>query len=86
MQISEVTKSDFELFWPVFKNVVYEQETYAFDPDIDFESAYNLWCLSPQKTYVVKENGLILGSDSLQFSGEHKWKRLIFVYNIQCLV
>jgi len=62
MQISEVTKNDFELFWPVFKKVVIEQETYAFDAEIDFESAYNLWCLSPEKTYVIKENGLILGS------------------------
>ena len=62
MQISEVTKSDFESFWPVFKEVVSAQETYAFDPEIDFESAYNLWCLSPQKAYVIKDNGLILGS------------------------
>ena len=62
MQIIEITKRDFELFWPVFKEVVSAQETYAFDPEIDFESAYNLWCLSAQKTYVIKENGLILGS------------------------
>lgn len=62
MQISEITKSDFQVFWPVFKAVVLAQETYAFDPDIDFESAYNLWCLSPEKTYVIKDNELILGS------------------------
>ena len=62
MQICEMTKRDYELFWPVFKEVVLAQETYAFDPDIDFESAYNLWCISPQKTYAIKECGLILGS------------------------
>jgi len=62
VQISEITKSDFESFWPVFKAIITAQETYAFDPDINFESAYNLWCLSPQKAYVIKENGLILGS------------------------
>ena len=62
MKITEMTKSDFELFWPVFKAVVEAQETYAFDPEIDYESAYNLWCVSPKKTYVVKENGIILGS------------------------
>lgn len=62
MQISEITKSDFELFWPVFKAVVSAQETYAFDPEMDFASAYQLWCLSPQKTFVMKENGVILGS------------------------
>jgi len=62
VQISEITKSDFEVFWPVFKEVVLAQETYAFDPKIDFETAYNLWCLSPHKSFVIKENGLILGS------------------------
>ncbi len=62
MQISEITKSDFEEFWPVFKEVVLTQETYAFDPEINFEKAYNLWCLSPEKAYVIKESGIILGS------------------------
>jgi len=62
VQIIEITKNDFELFWPAFKEVVYAQETYAFDPNIDFESAYNLWCSSPQKTYVIKDDGAILGS------------------------
>ncbi len=62
MQISEITRSDFESFWPVFKEVVSAQETYAFDPEIELESAYNLWCLSPQKTYAIKDNGLVLGS------------------------
>lgn len=62
MKITEITKSDFEAFWPVFKDVVLAQETYAFDPEIDFETAYNLWCLSSHKAYVIKENDLILGS------------------------
>jgi ribosomal protein S18 acetylase RimI-like enzyme len=62
MQISEVTKSDFESFWPVFKEIVLAQETYAFDPNIDFETAYQLWCSSPQKSFVIKEDGLVLGS------------------------
>ncbi|MFT5708096.1 MAG: ribosomal protein S18 acetylase RimI-like enzyme [Oceanospirillaceae bacterium] len=62
VQICEITKCDFKLFWPVFKKVVLAQETYAFDPEIDFETAYDLWCLSPQKAYALKENGIILGS------------------------
>lgn len=62
MKISEITKDDFELFWPVFKEIVSAQETYAFDPEIDFELAYNLWCVSPQKSYVVKDNEAILGT------------------------
>ncbi|MBV1911411.1 MAG: GNAT family N-acetyltransferase [Kangiellaceae bacterium] len=62
MKISEITKDDFESFWPVFQNVVLAQETYAFDPNIDFETAYQLWCLAPQKSFVVKDNDIILGA------------------------
>ncbi len=62
MQIKEITKSDFELFWPVFKDIIQAQETYAFDPDMDFETAYSMWCVNPQKSYVVIEDGLILGT------------------------
>jgi len=62
VQISEITKDDFEAFWPVFKEIVSAQETYAFDPEINFEDAYHLWCLASLKSYVVKENDTILGS------------------------
>lgn len=62
MEINEITKDDFKSFWPIFKNIVLEQETYAFDPDIDFETAYNLWCEIPEKTFVIKEDDIILGS------------------------
>lgn len=62
MQISNMTKSDFELFWPIFSEIVRAQETYAYDPQIEFESAYHLWCESAQRTFVIKENTVILGS------------------------
>jgi len=62
MQISEISKADFESFWPVFSDIVNAQETYAFDPEIEFESAYQLWCESPLKAYVIKEDNQILGT------------------------
>lgn len=62
MIISEITKYDFDAFWPVFKQVVWAKETYAINPEIDLENAYNLWCLSTHKTFVVKDEGQILGS------------------------
>jgi len=62
MEITEITKSDFEAFWPIFKDIIQAQETYAFDPELDFESAYQLWCLSPQKCFVIKEDDTILGT------------------------
>jgi len=62
MQISEISRRDFERFWPIFQDIVQAQESYAVDPNIDLETAYKLWCILPQITYIVEENGLILGS------------------------
>jgi RimJ/RimL family protein N-acetyltransferase len=60
--IRAITRSDFEAFWPCFESVIKAQETYAFDPDMSFEEAYQLWCVRPLKTFVFEENGQILGS------------------------
>ena len=70
MQISAMTKEDFKQFWPTFQAIVDSQETYAFDPDINFDAAYDLWCLLPQKTYVAKENDVLLGSYYLKPNGQ----------------
>ncbi|WED29597.1 GNAT family N-acetyltransferase [Vibrio sp. DW001] len=60
--IREIQKLDFEQFWPCFEKVIKAQETYAFDPEMTYEQAYDLWCQSPLKTYVYIENGKVLGS------------------------
>jgi hypothetical protein len=62
MEISDITKNDFETFWPIFKDIIQAQETYAFDPELDFESAYQLWCVLPLKCFVIKEDDTILGT------------------------
>jgi len=60
--IREMTKPDFEAFWPVFHAIVKARETYAFDPDMSFEEGWQLWCEMPINTFVYEENGKILGS------------------------
>ncbi|MEZ5534864.1 MAG: GNAT family N-acetyltransferase [Thiolinea sp.] len=60
--IREITKADFETFWPCFEAVVRAQETYAFDPEMSFEDAYQLWCVVPLKTFVFEKEGKILAS------------------------
>lgn len=62
MQITEMTEQDFKCFWPIFKEIVLAQETYAFDPNIGCEEAYLLWCKMPEKSFVLQEDGQILGS------------------------
>ena len=67
--IREITKADFELFWPAFKSVIQAQETYAFDPNMNFDEAYQLWCASPIKTFVFEEGRQILGSYYIKANG-----------------
>lgn len=67
--IRALTKADFDVFWPCFRRLVQAQETYAFDPQLTFEQAYELWCVTPLKTYVYEENGDILGSYYIKANG-----------------
>ena len=62
MIIVEVTRDDFQAFWPVFEAIIQAQETYAFNPKMTFDEAYQLWCVVPLKSYVAKEGNTILGS------------------------
>ena len=62
MKIREATVSDFELIWPMFKEVATAGETYAFDTDISKKDAQQIWIETPAKTFVVQESGEILGT------------------------
>ena len=60
--IREISKPEFESFWPTFSSVIQAQETYAFDPGMTLEEAFVLWCKTPLKTYAFVENNVVLGT------------------------
>jgi ribosomal protein S18 acetylase RimI-like enzyme len=60
--IEIMTKEHFVQFWPVFSEVISAQETYAFDPDMTLEQAYNLWCERALHTFAYIEDGMVIGS------------------------
>ncbi|MCO7223888.1 GNAT family N-acetyltransferase [Pleionea sp. CnH1-48] len=62
MIIQSMTRADFEAFWPVFESVIQAQETYAFDPGLSMDEAFDLWCELPLRTFVAKQGEVILGS------------------------
>ncbi|OJA06986.1 GNAT family N-acetyltransferase [Halomonas sp. QHL1] len=63
LAFSLMMDDDFAAFWPTFQAIVAAQETYAFDPDIRFEAARQLWCKAPNASVVAKdENGQVLGA------------------------
>ncbi|MBR2513849.1 MAG: GNAT family N-acetyltransferase [Halomonas sp.] len=62
-QFTPMTADDFATFWPTFQAIVAAQETYAIDPEINFDDAYQLWCRGPKATFVAKDSqGQLLGS------------------------
>lgn len=60
--IRDITKNDFQQFWPTFQHIIEAQETYAFAPSMSEAQAYALWCEAPVKTFVFEQDGTILGS------------------------
>ena len=62
MKITEINTDDFRDFWPVFKTVIQDQETYTFDPELTFDQAFETWCELPLKTYVVRLESRVVGT------------------------
>lgn len=62
MKIREATDEDFKKIWPIFREIAAAGETYALPRDIDKAEAKAIWLDTPRKTYVLEENGEILGT------------------------
>ena len=62
MNIREAKKEDWTDIWPIFHQVVSAGDTYAYANNITNEEAEEMWLGAPRKTYVIEENGKILGS------------------------
>ena len=62
MMIRKARKEDFESIWPIFHEIVAAGETYALDPETGKEQAYEKWMAAPEATYVIEDNGEVLGT------------------------
>lgn len=60
--IRAMTQADFSAFWPSFKAVIQAQKSYAFDPDMNEQQAFQLWCELPLKSFVFEHKHQILGT------------------------
>lgn len=62
LRIRPLEAADFDQVWPIIRDVVQARETYAFDPDMDRASAWKTWVELPRATFVVEQDGQILGT------------------------
>lgn len=59
--IREMTRVDFDAFWPTFEAIIQAQETYALEPNMSKDEAYNLWCRSTLKSFALFDEAQVLG-------------------------
>ncbi|MDA8747721.1 GNAT family N-acetyltransferase [Litoreibacter sp.] len=56
------SKGDHAAIWAILEPVFRAGTTYAVARDISKEDALAMWCEAPAATYVVEENGVLLGT------------------------
>lgn len=62
MNIREATRDDFDAIWPIFHEIVKAGETYAYPTETTRDQAENIWIEAPRKTFVIEEEGHVLGT------------------------
>ncbi len=62
MIIREAKHDDWNLIWPIFREIVLEGQTYAYDPEITKGDAEKIWLADPRATFVAEDGGRILGT------------------------
>ena len=62
MKIRVATDADHEAIWNIFHEIVAAGDTYALDPEMSREEALAYWFRADARTYVVEENGRVLGT------------------------
>lgn len=60
--IREMTKADFDSFWPAFEAIIKAQETYNYSPSMSFTEAYHHWCEESLKAFVMERDQQIVGT------------------------
>ena len=70
MNIREATHSDWQDIWPIFEEVVAAGDTYAYPIDTTKQEAGKLWLSKPRVTYLVEDEGVVLGTYYLKTNQE----------------
>jgi len=62
IKIRPATDADHDAIWKIFHQIVAAGDTYAFDPKMSREEALAYWFRSGTRTYVVEEDGGVVGT------------------------
>ena len=62
MEIRESKEEDWESIWPIFHEIVFTGEAYAYDRNTSKEQGEAIWMLAPRVTFVAEADGKINGT------------------------
>ncbi|MDO6470117.1 GNAT family N-acetyltransferase [Maribacter sp. 1_MG-2023] len=62
MNIRKATEADYNKVWEIFSKVIETGDTYVFNPNTPKSDLKKHWFADYMKTYVIEENGEILGT------------------------
>ena len=66
MTVREAAENDWPQIWPIFREIVREQTTFAYDPDMSEDEARRMWMLGdPARTVVAVADDQVLGTASM---------------------
>ena len=57
LDIREIDAGEFDLVWPIFRDVVAAGDTYSYAPDTRFEEARAMWTTAPTRCFVALIDG-----------------------------
>jgi len=60
--IGRAKGEDFEMIWPILREVIERGDTFAYDPATTKEEGRTLWMETPLATYVAEVDGVVAGS------------------------
>jgi ribosomal protein S18 acetylase RimI-like enzyme len=66
VEIRPIEAAGFSLVWPIFHAVVAAGDTYAYDPDMTFEQARDLWTRPPARCFVAGQGDAVVGAYCLR--------------------
>lgn len=64
--IREIAADEFELLWPIFREVVASGDTYSYAPDITLEQARQLWTGAGTRCFVALSGNACVGGYMLR--------------------
>jgi len=62
LNIRKATETDYNKVWEIFSKVIETGDTYVFNPNTPKSALKKHWFADYMKTYVIEENGEILGT------------------------